>query len=334
MTSLFKFLLLVLSSQAGEVNGGAVLGGDDPADTPPADDPGTPVLGGDDPAPPANDPNPNDPPAMNPVLKEMYGDLADKIEWFEGLEDDVKVSPSMRPFIGKDGKINAAALAKSYIHTKSKIGAQGVQVPSENSPQEEWDEYFEKVGWTREKEGYDLKAPEGTELAPETLQALKDKLHEARIPPKQAQKVLESLHDLTKTGIDQSVEKMQKEIAAGVENLKKEWGAAFEQNVGLAKKVISSFGNDEFKAMIKEDPSVGSNPAVIKFLQSIGKKMYGEDGIPGKGMGDYALSPAQASEEINMILGNMDDPYHKPSHPAYKDRVAHVQKLFSYKHNK
>jgi hypothetical protein len=329
MNSLFKFLFLILSSQAGEVTD-PVLGGDDPA---PTDDPGN-VLGGNDPDPTPAPADPNPAPTMNPILKEMYGDLADKIEWPEGLEDDIKTSPSVRPFIGKDGKINYPALAKSYVHTKSKVGAQGVQVPSDTSPQEEWDEYFEKVGWTREIEGYTLKAPEGTELTEDTLKAITTKLHDARIPPKQAQKVLESLHELTKTGLDTSVEKMQQEIAEGINGLKKEWGAAFDQKVGLAKKVISSFGDEGIKQMVKEDPSLGSNPAFIKFLHNIGNKFYGEDGIPGKGMGDYALSPTEASEQINMILGNMDDPYHKPSHPSYNDRVKHVQKLFSYKHTR
>lgn len=342
MNKFLKMFLLLAMNQRGEVSTGEPDPANDPAPSdPPANDPAPGSLLGDDPAPaPSNDPAPgNDPAPANPQtneqLKAIWGDLADKIEWPEGMPDDVKLSPSIKPFVGKDGKLNHAELAKSYVHTKKKVGEKGIQVPTEQSPQQEWDEYFEKVGWSPEIEGYDLKAPEGSQLTEESLESFKKLFHENRVPKAQAQKILESIDQTTKTSLDSQTEKLQSEINEGVENLKKEWGEAFDSKLTMSKKVLKENGSEDLQKMLAEDPSLGSNPHLIKFLHGIGEKMYGEDSIPSKGgVGDQALSPAEASQEVNAILGNPDDPYNKPGHPAHKDRVQHVQRLFQYKNAK
>lgn len=313
-------------------------GGDPaPADAPPADPaPTGTILGGDDPAPEAPPADAGGEPTdqIGEQMKALWGDLADKIEWPEGLDNEAKLSQSLKPFVGKDGKLRVAELTKSYLHTKKKVGEKGVQVPTENSPQDEWDDYFKQVGWSPEIEGYDIKAPEGSALTGESLESFKKLLHENRVPKAQAQKIIENVGEMTKTSIDQQSEALQKEIEEGVDSLKKEWGQAFEGKIGLAKKVIKELGDEGLQTMLKEDPYLGSNPSLIKFLNGIGEKMYGEDSLPGAGMRDMAKSPAEAQQEINTIYGNTDDPYHKPSHPAHKDRVAHMQKLFSYKNSK
>lgn len=331
MKSLWKLLLITLLSQRGEVGGEEPTGGE-PA---PSGDP-APSLLGDDPAPGTPAPTPGETPSpadhqTQEQMKALWGDMADKIEWPEGTPDDVKLSHSIKPFVGKDGKINQAELAKSYVYTKKKVGEKGVQVPTENSPQEEWDEYFKNAGWSPEIEGYKVAKPEGSEITDESLDSLKKLFHENRVPQKQAQQILNKLDESTKTALDGQSDKIQQEIEEGVTNLKKEWGDAFDSRIGLSKKVLKEIGSPELQKMMAEDPTIGSNPHVIKFLHGIGEKMYGEDQMPGKGLGDMSKTPAQASEEINMILGNSEDPYNKPQHPGHKDRVKHVQQLFAYK---
>lgn len=341
MKKFLKMFLLLAMNQRGEVGEG---GEPDPAPTPDPGgepDPGGSLLGGGEPDPaPTPDPGATPPAGGNDhqtqeQLKAIWGDLADKIEWPEGMPDDVKLSPSIKPFVTKEGKLNHAELAKSYIHTKKKVGEKGIQVPTEQSPQQEWDEYFQKVGWSPEIEGYELKAPEGSELTEESLESFKKLFHENRVPLQQAQKILENIDQTTKTSLDSQTEKLQAEITEGVQNLKKEWGEAFDSKLTMSKKVLKENGSEDLQKMLAEDPSLGSNPHLIKFLHGIGEKMYGEDSIPSRGgVGDGALSPSEASQEINAIIGNGDDPYHKPGHPAHNDRVKHVQRLFQYKNVK
>jgi hypothetical protein len=292
-------------------------------------------------APPASD-IPSNPPAdpanivADPtnhkpsILDELYGDLAGKIEFPEGLEEDVKTSPSMKPFVGKDGKINYAALAKSYVHTKRAVGSK-ISVPGENATEAEWDNYFENVGWVKDASKYEIKVPEGMQVTEEAVGALKKAIHESRIPQAQGQKLFESLTKFSQASVEDSVKKMNEQIQQGIDGLRQEWGQAFDKKVHMAKKVVESFGDPSVKELFKNDVTLGSNPVLLKFLNNIGQKFYGEDSIPGKTLSDAPLSPAEASAEINRILGDDQDAYHKPEHPSYRDRVSHMQKLFNYK---
>ena len=293
------------------------------------------ILGADDPAPnegnPLGDAGGKPTNQINEQMKAFWGDLADKIEWPEGTPDEVKLAPAIKPFIDKEGKLRTAELAKSYYHTKKKMGDKGVHVPSENSPQEEWDEYFKKAGWSPEIEGYELKVSDELGLSEEQVNKYKELFHENRIPQKQAQSLIEKLGSMGKESFEAETQTLKQEIEENVNNLKKEWGQAFDGRVAQAKKVLKEFGNEDLSTMLKEDAYLGSHPAILKFLNDLGEKMFGEDGMPGAGMRDMALSPAEAQQEINRIYGDSDDAYHKPQHPAHKDRVAHVQKLFQYK---
>ena len=288
----------------------------------PTGDPATPAV-----APTSVIAEPVSPPS---ILQEMYGDLAGSIEFPEGLEEDIKTSPSMKPFVGKDGKINYAALAKSYVHTKRAVGSK-VAVPGENATEAEWDNYFENVGWVKDPNKYEIKVPEGMQVDDAAVQALKKAIHESRIPLSQGQKLFESLTKFIQSSVEESVKKLNDQIQEGINSLKQEWGQAYDKKIHLAKKVVESFGDDKVKELFKNDVTLGSNPILIKFLNSIGQKFYGEDGVPGKALSDAPLSPAEAAAEINRILGDDNDAYHKPEHPSYRDRVAHMQKLFNYK---
>ena len=309
-------------------------GGGDPAPEP-DNSGGAPkgILAGDDPAPDNSGGDPGGEPTnqINEQMKAFWGDLADKIEWPEGTPDEVKLSPSIKPFVDKEGKLRTADLAKSYYHTKKKMGDKGVHVPTEESPQEEWDEYFKKAGWSPEIEGYEVKASEELGLSEEEVNKYKELFHENRIPQKQAQALLERFGEISKSTLEEETTKLKTEIEENVSSLKKEWGEAFNTKVSMAKKVLKELGGEGVNKMIQEDAYLGSNPELIKFLENVGQKLYGEDGLPGRGIGDTALSPNEAQQEINRIYGDANDPYHKPQHPSHKDRVKHVQQLFQYK---
>ena len=315
-----QFLLFNVEGEGG--------GGD------PAPEPGSgSLLGGEDPAPASGTPDPGGEPTnqTNEQMKAFWGDLADKIDWPEGTPDEVKLAPSIKPFVDKEGKLRTAELVKSYYHTKKKIGDKNVYVPSEESPQEEWDEYFKKVGWSPEIEGYEIKADKDLGLSEEEVSKYKELFHENRIPARQAQSLLEKFGEISKSTLEEQMTKLKSEIEENVSSLQKEWGDAFQNKVSMAKKVLKELGGEGLNEMIKEDAYLGSNPELIKFLEGVGQKLYGEDGVPGRGIGDTALSPNEAQAEINRIFGDANDPYHKPQHPSHKDRVKHVQTLFQYK---
>ena len=270
----------------------------------------------------------------NNYLNQIYGELAGKIQWPEGVEDGVKQSPSLKPFVKEDGNVDYASLMKSYTHTKSKMGEKGIQVPTEHSPQEEWDSFFENVGYKKDLEAYkhEVKKPEDSKMSDEFAETLTKKLHEQRVPAKQAQEMLGFFEEQMGETLDQSEKELAKQQEEHVGELKKEWGQAFDQKVNLAKKVVSDHGNEELQKLM-DDPRFGSNKSVVKMFSQLGEKLYGEDDLKGSNSGARAVTPEQAQQEINRVMGDPNHPYFKSDHPAHKDEVARVKKLFEAKNS-
>lgn len=294
-------------------------------------DPVNPLAGGAvDPAPTGT---PNDPPPANP-LAELYGDLAGKIEWPEGFTDDMKTAASFKPFVGQDGKINFANMAKSYLHQRTLIGNKNaVMLPDENSTDEQRAEFFEKLGFVKNPEEYKIELPEGTKVSKEFADSLKQVLHKNYVPPKVANELVKFLDEQTKATETKQAELQKQQFNSNIDALKKDFGDAFNDRVGKAKKLLDEVLSDqpELRAAF-DDPAIGTNPAVVKLLAKIAQEAYEEDnaGVAGKATGGK-MTPSEAAEEINRIYGDKNDAFHKKSHPSHASRQKYMLDLFKMK---
>lgn len=322
-SQLFQYLIgqFLLFNEDPNSGGGALLGGGDPA----------------------ADPNPNEPPTDDPPpadsgvsegLKELYGDLADKIEWPEGLDDQLKVQPSVKPFVTKDGKLNYAEVIKSHVNAQKAIGKKGIIPPTEHSPKEEWDAYFEKVGFVSNPEEYQIgEKPEDLDIPEEFYSSLKDTLHKHRVPLDAAKEIKSFFEEQTKKGLTEAQQKYESQINENIEALKKDFGAAFNEKIAVAKDYLEELAGDEEDLRgAFNDPAVGSNPAVVKLLVKAATKYYGEDKISGTGTSTGTVSPDDAQEQINEIMAN--PAYWDSAHPQYKDLQNKADRLYRLKNGK
>ena len=259
----------------------------------------------------------------------LYGEL--KVQWPEGIEEGLRGEPSLKSFINEKGEVNYANLAKSFVHTKKQMGVDKVILPGENSTDEEINEFYEKLGYKANKEEYTLEAIEESKLDEEFLGKIKDFAHENKIPVNTANKMAQFLNEQANEGNTQSIEATEASIAAGLDEVKTEYGQAFDAKLDVAKRVLNEVVKDEKILEAFNDPAVGSNPNIIRALVNIGEKLYSEDGFSSAAESRNVFSPGEAQEKINEIMGNAADPYHKPDHPAHGDAVKKMMKLFEMK---
>lgn len=290
------------------------------------------LLGGDSPVEETTTTTTNDVP--NPsesVLQEIYGDLAGKIQWPEGVEDDVKTQAMLKPFVDNEGKLRHADLLKSYVHAQKQIGKKGVIPPTEHSPKEEWDSYFEKVGFKSNPAEYDVGGKlEGLDIPDDFYNELKTLLHSNRVPLEAAKQIKGFFESQTKKGLETNQSLYKQELDKGVTALKEEWGVAFSSKVALAKDFINELAEgDENTLAVFNDPAVGSNPAIVKLVAKMAERHYGEDKIKAANDSAGAVSPEEAQEQINELMAN--PVYWDSDHPQYRDLQKKVDRLYKMK---
>ncbi len=279
--------------------------------------------------PPVDTPPVDTPPADITPPSSIWDGI--DVKFPEGFDEGLRAEPSLKPFVNKEtGEFNMANVLKSYIHTKKQFGENKITLPSENSPQEEIDQFWQKLGWTNDENEYGVAKPEESVLDDEFVNGFKKFAIENRLPKAAAQKMVEFLDGQAKTGLTKSQEMEANTIKSGLESLQTEWGQAYAPKLGVAQKVLKEVVKDEAVLEMFKDPKVGSNPAVIKALAAIGEKLYKEDGFAG-GSGSGAPTPEEAMRQINDIMGDSNHPFNKPDHPSHKQAVQDVLKLHELK---
>lgn len=105
--------------------------------------------------------------------------------------------------------------------------------------------------------------------------------------------------------------------------LRKEWGAAFEEKIELARSVLKNFASDELRENLKKS---GLNSEVWKFLANVGSN-FSEDKLP-KARPQTTLTPMEAVAKAKEYIQQNRDAYMNQEHPMHKEALAKVQEFY------
>ena len=140
-------------------------------------------------------------------------------------------------------------------------------------------------------ESYELKMPDGVELdsaAAEEFTAIAKELKLdqaaaqklADVGAKMAQRQAEAHAQLVETWTEQV--KTDKDIG----------GDKLEENLGIARKAIDTFGSPELKALLNST-GLGNHPEVVKLAYKVGKAISEDRMVSGAPKGNTANDPAK-----------------------------------------
>lgn len=244
-------------------------------------------------------------------------------EGLEGVEKDILSDPSLKVFN------NPTALLKSYVHAQKQLGKKGVMIPSDNSPKEEWDQFYAKVGVPLEEAKYkeSLKFPEKNQLGEEFNNGYLKMAHDLRIKPEQAAKLYEYFDTQVKTSAESHVTTQAQQIQAELDALSNELGAeAYGVKLTKATNFLKETAGEDFLKYLSET-GLGKNAKLVKGFMDMAEKLSSEVKIPD-GDSTFGMTRADLEKEINNVMSNFNDPYHKSTHPDHKRRVNEIQVMF------
>lgn len=239
--------------------------------------------------------------------------------WYDELDADLKANPSITKFKAP------GELAKSYVELSKTLGKDKVVLPTDKSTPEEWKAFWKKVGAPEKDSDYDVgddDMPEPIRISPEAKSALQKKAIELGVPKHHFEELFKTFKGLTETKFKQETDKVANLRGESETELRKEWGAAYDAKVTGAQKVIDTFFKD--KGVRPEFQILANDKGFIKAMADIAESIS-EDKIAG--VARTSMTPQEAQQELNNIVGNMKGPYYNELHPEHDAMVQKVLDL-------
>lgn len=156
-------------------------------------------------------------------------------------------------------------------------------------------------------------------------------LHEAGITQGQLAKLMPKWDQLMDAMTAGATAKEQESFKTAETKLRGEWGAAYEDNLGLADGAIAHLTKelklDGLNAELNRN-NLGNNPALFRIFAHLGKQLK-EDGLIGKDTGGHGggMTPDQAKIEIKKL--ESEEAWQKQDHPQHADAIKRRSELYS-----
>ena len=247
-------------------------------------------------------------------------------DWRASLPEEIRNHASLNTIN------DVGALAKSYVHAQSMIGADKVVVPGKWATDDDYNQFYAKLGRPADAEGYELKmdTPEGAEPDTDMLTWFKSTAHANGLTPRQAQGLLAQYNEYTQSRQQSMSGQVEQQQAAAEQELRKEWGEAYDNRLSIAKDVLAQFGSNELAdtATTGGGTLFGNDPNVIRMLAKVGayiNERVAEDNLLGaKTTG--GMAPDEARARLRELTAE-GSPYwnnRAPEHDWYVEEALRI----------
>ena len=217
------------------------------------------------------------------------------------IPEDLREHPSLSPI--KD----VGNLAKSYINAQQLIGADKLPAPK-NPSEEQLSAIYNYLGKPESADAYEF-AVDGNIITEEVATSYKDVAHKLNLTPQQASGILDYYKGLADSSQQQAGQQMELQREEVENNLKKEWGQAYDQKIAGAGQVINQFGSPEMlEWQLADGTKLGNHPEFIKAFANIAdfrQSVTSEDTITNA-TSSRAMTPKEAQAEIDSIMSSSE----------------------------
>ena len=240
--------------------------------------------------------------------------------WKEAIPEELRNDPNISKFTELE------SLAKSYVNATRMIGQDKVAVPNNNSTDDQWNEVYDKLGRPESPDKYqlDIKS-EAVPLDEGAIKSFAENAHQLGLNNKQAQGILEFYKNSMEGSAQQNQVDMETAQANAEQELRKEWGRAYEDNIKKAGAVAKANMDANILDMqLKDGTRLGDHPAVIKGFANIANLMSEDKLVSTES--ENVSQGIDYDAEISKIVNDRDGPYWNKAHPDH-DKI--VQKVFN-----
>lgn len=144
-------------------------------------------------------------------------------------------------------------LVKNAVHADKMVGSR-VSIPTEESTQEDWDSFYNKLGRPESPDKYELDMPEGADE--NFAKWYKDQAHKHGLSATKAKEFMNEYLQFVNDNYTQSQEQIDAAYAnRNIEltrELRKptEWGPNYDRNMGLTKRLLQTQLPEETQEML------------------------------------------------------------------------------------
>src|SRR6056300_427013 len=240
--------------------------------------------------------------------------------WKETISEEFRNDPNISKFTEID------ALAKSYINATRMIGQDKVAIPNENSTDDQWQEVYGKLGRPESPDKYKLEAASDVVPLDEgAIKSFEENAHQLGLNNKQAQGILEFYKNSMEGSVQQNQVDMETAQAQAEQELRKEWGNNYDNNIKKAGAVAKANMDANILDMqLKDGTRLGDHPSIIKGFANIANLMSEDKLVSTES--ENVSQGIDYDSEISKIVNDRDGPYWNKAHP---DHDKMVQKVFN-----
>lgn len=244
----------------------------------------------------------------------------------DALPEDLASHPSIADYGDLEG------LVKGHNSHFSLVGKRKEEMfPNDDWSEEQLNDFYKQLGWSDDPNNYnfdftgEVEVPENFPNLQERIDAIKEYVIKAKIPPKQAKILTRELITKTIDNFNNNIKQYQQKNQEGWEKLKEEFGANFEKDLTKARGVLKKvMGEDVYKWF--DETGISNEPmlakAMIKIAGHFSEDTLGRDERPSQG-----VSPAQAKAKVRQMLADRKHPLNIAEHPNHDLAVSELNRL-------
>jgi len=244
-----------------------------------------------------------------------------EFSWKTQLASDFANSPTMQKFPDTKEGFNEAV--KSHLLLEKLLGYEKVPIPKSKDDAAAWDVFSKAMRIPEKPDGYalpDVEIPESMKGLSFDKKKFAEIVHANKLTPDAAKGLWEAYTTMTKQAYAVATKEHQEKINATINQLRGEWGDAYQSKIELGQMVINKFSdnqetNDYITATLSKDPNG------IRFLAKIAEQ-FAENKIGDFKYQRHSLTPEEAQREADSIRNDMNHPYNNEKAPqAERDRA-------------
>jgi len=258
--------------------------------------------------------------------------------WYNvlGLDDE------NAEFVTKAGYKDANSAFQSMRLAEKKLGIPAdrvLKMPDARFDQdpEAFADILKHLGVPDDPGGYELKGVEGVfDFADDgERKEVAEKLHKIGMPPAMAQKAIEDVYapmvQKIQAGLKSEGEAAAAAAEKATEELKGEWGAAFEEKLEAAQAFLDE--QDEGLHEFLNESGLNNDPRFVRFLDKMASEFAESSEVPGRrdGGGGGRQTPAEAEASLSEFEEKWRDALEDRSHPkhgwAVEQRTGLIKKM-------
>lgn len=213
--------------------------------------------------------------------------------WYSSIQDE-----SLRGFAELKGWKDPGAAIDSYRNLEKLRGVpenELVRLPKEDDA-DAWNQVYARLGRPESPDLYELPVPEGDDG--EFAKMAADWMHKAGLSKSQAQQLTQMNNEFIQSQVKEYQDNLAVQQDRELSELKSEWGAAYDQNIEIARRGAQQFGIDP-DMMSKIEEAIGTKQ-LMSLFHGIGSKVGEHKMVRGESE-NFKLSPAAAQERINQL---------------------------------